>query len=90
MSDTIRCPERACTGWICHIEETPSHTFWGCGECGMVWPTVQDRDADISQAIKKHPYRAACYISTQDGFVAAPLQSEAPNYADLVQSEWDN
>lgn len=44
-AEQVPCP--ICdSGWVCEVEDEPGKTFWGCGDCGNVWPTrdVLDRE----------------------------------------------
>ena len=86
---TLRCPEQACTGWVCWIDDG-DEKFWGCGECGNVWPTRDELNAAITSAIEAHPYRAKCYVKTADGGDPVPLDAEPEEYEELVEEEWED
>lgn len=76
----LRCPTRACAGWVSHVD-----TFWGCGECGEVWPNRKALDRAITKIVRQHPYRAACYQTSDAGWLPAPCP---PDYEEQVRDEW--
>lgn len=88
VSKNIRCPVKACSGWVCEVEDSPNHTFFGCGECGNVWWKKSELDQAISQAIEKSPYRAQSYLNTEQGWIAQPLKLEDPDFDQKVRKEW--
>jgi hypothetical protein len=89
MSVNLRCPCKACSGWVCEVEQDASSTFWGCGTCGNVWFKKQSLELDISSAISESDYRAKVYLKTQNGFVGIDIDDEPEDYAELVAEEWD-
>lgn len=89
MADvSLRCPARACTGWVCEVADD-DQTFWGCGECGNVWPTRDELNAAIDSAIEKRPYRAKCYVRSGKLWEPEPLANEPEDYEELVEEEWE-
>ena len=45
---TLPCPTHACDGWVSHVDD-----FWGCGECGNVWPDRAALDQATAAAVRK-------------------------------------
>jgi len=88
--NNIRCPVKACSGWVCEVSDPPNPNFFGCGECGTVWWKKAELDQGIFQAIEKYPYRAKSYLKTDSGWVAQPLEQEAKDYERKVSKEWDD
>jgi len=80
----LRCPVDACSGWVCKVED-----FWGCGECGEVWRDRKSLNRAISATVKKHPYRAGCYVKKGSGWTPADQAQERSDYEELVESEWN-
>jgi hypothetical protein len=80
----MRCPIETCTGWVCEVED-----YWGCGECGNVWPHRMALERAIAAVVKKCSYRAACYVKRGMSWAPAALDQEPPDYEDLVRAEWN-
>jgi hypothetical protein len=87
--DGLRCPCKTCTGHISYIED--SACFWGCGECGKTWSTIEALFDDIDKSIKKYPYRGKVYKKHQNRCSFAPVSTkmEPGNYEELVKEEWE-
>lgn len=87
--DSLRCPTRACQGWICLVDEETDHPFWGCGECGAVWADRSDLDDAISGAVECYPHRLRVYRKSGGGWSPVPPASEPADYAERVEAEWN-
>lgn len=49
-----RCPTSHCTGWVCNVHEGDgNNSFWGCGECGRIWPHIDLLFDDIKSITHK-------------------------------------
>lgn len=83
--DGLRCPCSSCCGLISYVDDKPP--FWGCGECGTVWFSKADLFQNISESIKKHPYRAKVYRKEENAFFPVPLDHEPENYEKTVLRE---
>jgi hypothetical protein len=88
MSEQLRCPEKACAGWVCKVEELKDVFFFGCGECGNVWRSEQDIASAIENAVDRYPYRARAYAMSGDSWKDKPSGSMASDYEQNVALEW--
>ena len=69
------------------MEEDDS-SFWGCGECGNVWPERAKLFEAISDIVKKRKYRQKVYVKSGSGWKPANLSKEPKDYEELVHEEW--
>ena len=84
--ENFRCPMETCAGWVCEVEEDAS-AFWGCGECGNVWPDRTTLFQAISEIVKKRKYRRKVYVKSGSAWRPAILSKEPRDYEDLVEEE---
>ncbi|SPO62457.1 protein of unknown function [Pseudomonas inefficax] len=82
---SFRCPKIGCTGIVSFISDKPE--FWGCGECGSVWPTETSLFSDINKIIKSFPHRAKAYIKNGDGYTSTTESLPPLDYDSNVFSE---
>jgi hypothetical protein len=87
--ENFRCPVETCSGWVCEVDGDDS-TFFGCGECGNVWPGRRSLYEAISEIVKNRKYRRKVYVKVGDDWKPAQLNKEPRNYEELVQKEWDD
>ena len=78
----LRCPTQGCYGFVVKIND-----IYGCGECGNVWNNMYEVYTDISQIIKKFPYRKNVYIQDNNTYAPVDDDKEPDNYEDLVRQE---
>ncbi len=83
----LRCPEEGCIGWVSFVEPGSGEAFWGCGECGSVWSSQAELHKAIEEIVERYEYRRASYVRTEDGWSAASLDDEHPDYEELVEEE---
>lgn len=82
-----RCPVSGCYGLVSFIDNPGEKSFWGCGECGCIWYNTQNFFNEISEIVKKYPYRQHSYKKTGNEWLPCPLEKEAKNYDTLVEKE---
>ena len=85
-SRLLRCPVQECVGFVVEIRDK-RRTVWSCGECGSVWRKLESVFREISEIVKKYPYRKRCYRKKGDVWVPATMSKEPANYDDLVERE---
>jgi hypothetical protein len=87
--DGLRCPCKTCYGHISYVED--GTCFWGCGECGKTWNTIEALFGDIDKSIKKYPYRGKVYKKHKNKCYFTPVaaEKEPRNYEELVHKEWE-
>jgi len=74
---------------VVFVQETPTSSFWGCGECGNVWHDRKKLNAQIQKICNKYSYRSACYIQDEKGYTGIPLKDEPENYRDrVIEEDW--
>lgn len=86
MFEQVRCPETACTGWVCEVEDRQA-VFFGCGECGNVWQSEDNLARAIELAIGRNPYRLNAYIPVGGYWRSNPSGSMAAGYDENISKE---
>lgn len=82
-----RCPVSCCAGFVSHIEDEDDGSYWGCGECGSLWYDQEKLFAEITQIVKRFPYRRKCYKKSKGQWLPADIEKEVEDYEDLVYEE---
>ena len=90
MFKNLRCPAKACHGWVCEVEQSPAAKFYGCGSCGNVWFSVEQLNTAIDVIISQYRYRKQVYAKAGLNWQAVDLDQEPQDYEKLVESEWDD
>ncbi|MBE7439181.1 MAG: hypothetical protein HS115_12045 [Spirochaetales bacterium] len=82
------CPTPTCEYIVTCLDRATSQ--WFCGECGVGWETTAALFTAIQEITARYPYRRQCYIINQDTIEPAPRSQYAPDYSELVRTEWDD
>lgn len=90
MWNEVRCPTKACSGWVCEVEDSPAAKFYGCGSCGNVWFSVELLNKAIDNIIDRYPYRQSVYIRAGADWHPVERAREPRDYCARVEMEWDN